>query len=456
MRINWSFNAIALLAAISFVTCGSRATAQIGISGTLSNFDCYNETPEDAYGAEIEIEGVHSNEIYSTYPSHYNSISNSEYTSGSVYGTRIRFEGYNFNSNPANLFLPPTTNPMSTNGHFCVGTMGCEHFGFSATVQPTAQRFFWLNQNNQRINTAPLVIPAATWVYMPNGGGQANVQAIVEVPELENQNQLPDSVWIKVYEIEHEQQVMLGELVSGGDLVPEDGTEIETEWELLEGGVQFMNEGNVGDNIQSVVRRYEYFAYTGAYDPENHEPISNWNGNGDPPANELGDFIAANMVAINIGERGGPIMVGADSVTLIHGEYVAGGVPELASSDNLDYQLRRLSGDVQSRTEFEVQSVSPNAAPVRFEFTLEGSGFFRSDVTQTIEFFDYTQGTWELVDSQPAARFVDSTTIAVGTGDLSRFVEPGTLSIKTRIRYLSAVPRQNFASNTDQTFWTIQ
>ena len=127
-------------------------------------------------------------------------------------------------------------------------------------------------------------------------------------------------------------------------------------------------------------------------------------------------------------------------------------------SDNSDLSLRRLSTDIQSRTEFEVKGISPIATPSSFEFKLEGAVFARSNVVQTIELYDYMAAAWELVDSRNAARSpAPDLVVTVGaTGDLSRFVEAGTRCVEARVRYRSDNPRQVFGSNTDQTIWTIQ
>jgi hypothetical protein len=59
----------------------------------------------------------------------------------------------------------------------------------------------------------------------------------------------------------------------------------------------------------------------------------------------------------------------------------------------------------------------------------EGAVFARSNVVQTIELFDYDAAVWELVDTtnsvwSPAP---DSVVTVAATGDLSRFVEAGTM-----------------------------
>jgi hypothetical protein len=148
-------------------------------------------------------------------------------------------------------------------------------------------------------------------------------------------------------------------------------------------------------------------------------------------------------------------VVYADSFLVTRGQYVAGGLPEIAESDNADLLIRRATSDVQSRTEFEVKAVSPLAIPASMEVTLESAVFARSQVNQTIELYDYVTGAWEQVDTRAASRFTDSTVTVAATGDLSRFVEPGTMCMKARVRYQSPVARQLFSSNTDQFIWTI-
>jgi hypothetical protein len=172
-----------------------------GIFGTMSNFDVfYSESPTtSAFGAEIELEGIHSADVTTTFPSHFCSIVKTDYTSGAVFGTHITVTGYNFNVVPPNNFLAYIANPQTTNGHFCVNTAGCEHFGFAVSTQLAASRFYWLDQNSARINTAPLAIPSPMWTYQPPAvvGNPPIVQAVVQEPAPpELQAQLPDSVWL--------------------------------------------------------------------------------------------------------------------------------------------------------------------------------------------------------------------------------------------------------------------
>ena len=142
-------------------------------------------------------------------------------------------------------------------------------------------------------------------------------------------------------------------------------------------------------------------------------------------------------------------------MTPTRGTYVSGGIPELDFSDNLDYQMRRSTTDVQSRTEFVIRGISPSLFPVSMEVTLEGAVFARSQVDQIIELFNYDTNAWEQIDSRSASRFNDSTTTVAVPGLVSRFVDAATGAMEARIRYRSLNPRQQFSSNTDLFLWNI-
>ncbi len=150
-----------------------------------------------------------------------------------------------------------------------------------------------------------------------------------------------------------------------------------------------------------------------------------------------------------------PVTIQPESVATTRGTYLSGGVVEISISDNVDYRIQRANNDIQSRTEFVVTGTSPTLTPSSFEVTLEGAVFARSTVNQTIELYDYVADQWEQVDTRAASRFSDSTVTVAATGDLSRFVEAGTMCLQARIRYQSLNPRQQFSSNTDQFIWTI-
>lgn len=342
-------------AATVFLLAPALSTAHAEIFGTLSNFDTYFTSPDPidipgCEGAEIELEGIHSSSVGGDYPAHYSSKTITEYsdvTTG-TFGTRITYTGYNFSGAPTPGSLLHNPSPTSTNGHQLVNSAGGEHFGFWLSgAQPTATRFFWLDKlpdgSYVRIGTTPTPIPGPTWTFVPPviPGDPPVVQAAVQVPEPveppEDPEQRPDSVWMKVFKVKlssapqdpAEMQALLLQLISDADPsndqpddpqndVPdgEDPAEVETEWELLEGGKDpkvKMNEDQIDeDNDKIVIRRYEFYEYTGLYDDE-HEPITEFLDPGnllEPPAGELGAFIASNMVGAVLNPIPEPATIG--------------------------------------------------------------------------------------------------------------------------------------------------
>ena len=130
-------------------------------------------------------------------------------------------------------------------------------------------------------------------------------------------------MWVKVYVTESESPAELHHLVTDDPAVPHDASETETEWAILQAGPagaangELANEGQAGAASKSVTRRYEFYQYTGAYDPESHEVLCGGGGGGAgaaarqggscsaPLPGELGNYIGAQMAAINL-EPAGP------------------------------------------------------------------------------------------------------------------------------------------------------
>ncbi|MEM7314637.1 MAG: VCBS repeat-containing protein [Planctomycetota bacterium] len=167
---------------------------------------------------------------------------------------------------------------------------------------------------------------------------------------------------------------------------------------------------------------------------------------------------ASNTVSVLLNEciPAEPSVVVPSSMVVTRGNLVAGSVVELGQSDNMDLSIRRSPFDLQSRTEFEVKGISPIALPTFMEVTIEGSVFARSAVIQTVEFFNFDTSSWEVMDSRPANRFADTSIAVTPTGDVSRFVEPGTGCVEMKLRFHSSVQRQIFTSNTDWLIWSIR
>lgn len=306
--------------ALSLACVTAPAIAATGITGTMSNFDVFNDSPSTSYeGAELELEGLHSTDVTETYTwTHFPSPTVTEYTNGSTFGVRIRYSSYSATTGSFSYSVAPFGGaPASTGGHFCVQIQGCEHFGFSVTKQPTATRYFWLDHpaggapgSLVRGAELPMAIPTPVWNYVApaggGGGGVARLEAEIRLPEpVEVPVRKPDSIWVKVFKTEVEHGVRLEDLISGNALVPQDAIEIETEWKMLENGKPLKVSADLGENAKAVIRRYELFKYSGAVDEEN-QPLC-LDGNCDAPNMdpllgpvELGAFIGAQMAAANL------------------------------------------------------------------------------------------------------------------------------------------------------------
>ena len=313
----WLVSSVAIAAVVAL---GGRCPAAAQVTyGTLSNFDVFNDTGEECHGFEIELEGCSSSDILYTFGEPYERYGNPSVVDfpGGVY---IRYESP---YDPINQVFTQAT-PMApsvispTDGHACWNggsadylTSGCEHFGLEVNGNPTATRYRWLVADP--INTGALQpsgtkvsIPAPIWNVSPpppNAPDQVNpVVAAAIQPPPPQQYEFGDALWVKVFKTESPEPAELDHLLTDDPAVPQEQAETEVEWMLLqasqEADGELQNEAQVGDGNESVTRRYEFYAYTGAYDHETHEamPIDD----SDPVASDIGNYIGAQMAAINL------------------------------------------------------------------------------------------------------------------------------------------------------------
>lgn len=191
-------------------------------------------------------------------------------------------------------------------------TSGCEHFGLGLTKNPTNTVYRWLVASPSSPGAlmpagTNVTIPAPTWLVSPAPPGAANpapvVQARIEAPQPEA-FEFGDAQWAKVYVTESPNPAELDHLLSDDPAVPQDPSETETEWVLMQDELanpdagDLLSEGQMAVGDESVTRRYEFYDYTGAYDPETHEALP---VNADvPDAADLGDYVGAQMAAVNL------------------------------------------------------------------------------------------------------------------------------------------------------------
>ena len=325
-----------LLAAV--LVAGPATPGAASSVGTLSNFDVVNDTTHPCHGFEIELEDLQVADISYTFGGDYSRYGAPEVIDATVDPSHprvvVRYRRFNGSQWEATPVAPAGVSP---GGHDCflngpIGNYldsGCEHYGVSLNASPSRTSYRWLvAADPSDANTAftaepqPVDLPVPVWNVVPNAGGGVNVRAEVEPVEEEQHAQYGEPQWMKVFKIESERALLpedLNRLLLGvaGGLVPDDETEVETEWKLIQskpGNAEDKDEDAdvreepLGAGKRAVVRRYEFWAYTGPRDPENNEAQPCVNDDAPVPADEpvegcsdLGDFVGAQNVAVDAG-----------------------------------------------------------------------------------------------------------------------------------------------------------
>ena len=344
MKLKYS----ALAFATSLAIAPGIASAAQSVFGALSNFDAVNHTGQTARGFEIELEGLHLNDISDTFGGpgrgfptsveRYGAPSVSEYTNGPIFGVRVTYQA-TYNSvtgtwssiggtfpgadvaTPSGIFANPGDSCWSGGGIGYSLATPCDHFGVGTWGNPTKTTYSWLVESSPGQLTKALVnVPAPNWVVNqpPPAPGLPPpppvVVAVIEAPEPEIVGQWGTAIWAKVFTTEFDREVVLEELMGEilRDLPPAVALETEMEWQLLQkndagnGGV--LENGYlapVGANAESVIRRYEFYEYIGLYKPSDHEaqPIL---GDSHADPSEVGAFLGAQQAGINLN---GPLAI---------------------------------------------------------------------------------------------------------------------------------------------------
>lgn len=296
----------------------SKAVATTALFGTLSNFDVLNDTGGETHGFEIELDGVSVQDIGGTFDANRYGAPKIVSFSAGVY---VRYmSAWDPATQQFSAGTPAATNFTPTTGHQCISaypsyqSSGCDHFGvWLGTTQATAVTYRWMLPDPQSPGAlvssgTPVSIPAPTWSVVPQPAGAPAVAAEIQAPDPPRPDkQFGDAQWVKVHKTELDRDVDLAELVTGNAVVPEEAADVELEWKLLQhnphsgNSNSLNNQGQLGGSSHAVIRRYEFYKYTGAYDPESHEALCGGDGSCSAPLDgELGDYIGAQMAAANL------------------------------------------------------------------------------------------------------------------------------------------------------------
>jgi hypothetical protein len=308
----------AVLAALCLGAVALGAQAQsVVIFGTLTNVDAFNNDPRDAHGIEIQLEGVQPADVSSYFTfNKYNAPQVTPYDTG-MYVRYMSVYDPATGTWPAST-VPnlPSSVPNCFPGGLFYLVSGCDHFGVSFTnylLQPRVTTYRWLyedpaNPGNLVPSSQSVSVSAPVWsVTAATATSPAVVAATVDGPVafLSANPQYTDATWIKVLKTELTREVTLDELRTGNTAVsPEAPAQVETNWKLMQGAPfgssQHINQGSPNGNSRAIVRRYESYAYTGAYDAVTHQALCLDGLCNAPLAGEVGALLSSQLAAANV------------------------------------------------------------------------------------------------------------------------------------------------------------
>lgn len=302
--------------------------AQASVFGTLGNFDVVNDTGHTAHGFEIELEGLHLSDITDTFGGagrgfpttveRYGSPEVSEYSLGGVFGVhvtyRATFAGGVWNvGTPSGVFNTPGESCWTGGGIGYGPDTPCDHFGVGTVGNASKVGYSWLVEaapGSGLLTPVAAALPAPLWVVTPSPlpAQPPIVVARIQAPKVEpGEPQFGLPIWVKVYTTETEGPVGLEELVGNGEKIEIAKSHTEIEWQLLQtdpgnpdsGVLENGGLAPIGEHAEAVVRRYEFFHYTGALKAEDNEALPIF-GDSHPDPSEIGDYMGAQNAAINL------------------------------------------------------------------------------------------------------------------------------------------------------------
>lgn len=317
------------------------------VIGVLGNFDVINDTGSTAHGFEIELEGLHRSDITDTFggagrgfPSgrgfhpgtavqRYGAPSITEYTSGSAFGVRVTYQGL-FNGSswdygtPSGSFITPGDNCWTGGGVGYGPSTPCDHFGVGTSRNATRTTYSWLLEtapDSGSLSKGGVVLPTPVWEVIPSPQPPvANeplpppiVVARIRAPDPVPGREFGDAIWVKVFTTELPDAARLEDLIGGNPKI--DAAELEIEWSLLQveagnplaGQLENGQGAPVGADTGTIIRRYEFFRFSGEYDEETHEAKFSGKdefgkkfGDSHPGPGDVGTYLGAQNGALNL------------------------------------------------------------------------------------------------------------------------------------------------------------
>lgn len=117
-----------------------------------------------------------------------------------------------------------------------------------------------------------------------------------------------------------------------------------------------------------------------------------------------------------------------------------GGLAQLQASDNDHLNISQLSFSFTKRDiESTFSGVVTEDSPASFTFAIEASVEASVDVDVQVEFFNYDSNSWEIISSTELCN-LDNVARGEASGNLSRFIAPGSNQVSAKCVFKSAHP----------------
>ncbi len=304
--------------------------------GPVENFDVVNDTNITAHGFHIRLHGIQDTDISSMFGAanrwpgmvRYGTprVVNGSDASG-VYVDVIYEAGYDSVNKKWSAGTPSGTLPVApTDSCWPLGakTFGpnypCDHFGVSSFKPATRVEYLWMLETATpgQLTATVSSVPTPVWSVTPAFPAQPAVAAVVAQPAVVAIHvaappkpvpfEFGEPKWVKVTATGVGYNVAVEDLVAENAVIKKANANVQIEWQRLQTDIANPAAGSVDlsgvkpdPGYKSVVYRFEFYSYTGAFDPATHEAITgpDTSGSATPPAT-VGQFLVAQMAAVNL------------------------------------------------------------------------------------------------------------------------------------------------------------
>ncbi|SMF93341.1 Putative Ig domain-containing protein [Methylomagnum ishizawai] len=333
----------AIGAALALGPVAGSATA----FGPLANFDVINDTGQTAHGFEIEIEDLHPNEITSIFGVAPRWTGMNRYGDPAIveiqkpmaakgYATRITFQskysgGWAVGTPSGTLPVKPSDScwPLGASGQYGPN-YPCDHFGISTSVATGPVKYSWLVESTPgSASLAPVdvAVPTPVWTVVPQPPvviqppppapnlpppppivqpQPPKVNVVIAAPR-PNYYEFGEPRWVKVTATGTLQDIGIENLMAEDRVIKQAKTQVQVEWQLLQTDIGSPGSGQIDltgvaldPGATGVVYRFEFYAYTGARDPETNQALPKTSDTPQQPdPADLGKFLVAQNAGLN-------------------------------------------------------------------------------------------------------------------------------------------------------------